>query len=120
MQSNVPSCSKLRGFRAFFEIPIRSSADNWSLRLWNPAPIVVPTSPSCKGYAAGFTTWLLERDLGLAVAAGRELGAKLETVEATQRVMKRRVPAEGGADMDAMSLVLTLQEDMRGPVNSAA
>jgi 3-hydroxyisobutyrate dehydrogenase len=106
--------------KAFFEIAIRSSADNWSLRLWNPAPDVVPTSPSSKGYAAGFKTWLLEKDLGLAVAAGRELGARLEVVEAAQRVMKRRVAAEGGADMDATSLVLTLQEDKNAAVKSAA
>lgn len=97
--------------KAFFEIAIRSSADNWSLRLWNPAPDVVPTAPSSKGYAAGFKTWLLEKDLSLAVAAGQEVGANLATAEAAQRVMRRRVDAPGGADMDATSLVLTLMED---------
>ncbi|MFP3434791.1 NAD-binding protein, partial [Paraburkholderia sp. SIMBA_061] len=31
--------------KEFFEIAIRSSADNWSFRLWNPAPGVVAEAP---------------------------------------------------------------------------
>src|ERR1700746_166921 len=55
--------------KAFFEIVIRSSGDNWAFRLWNPAPGVVPDSPASHEYKAGFKTWLLAKDLKLAMEA---------------------------------------------------
>ncbi|RQR25762.1 3-hydroxyisobutyrate dehydrogenase [Burkholderia sp. Bp9142] len=96
--------------KAFFEIATRSSADNWSFRLWNPAPGVVDASPASNGYKAGFKTWLLAKDLSLAVEAGREVGARLETAETAYALMTRHAEA-GGADLDATSLVLHLSKN---------
>ncbi|MBP0620923.1 3-hydroxyisobutyrate dehydrogenase [Cupriavidus consociatus] len=96
--------------KAFFEIATRSSADNWSFRLWNPAPGVVEASPASNGYKPGFKTWLLAKDLSLAVEAGREVGARLETAETAYALMTRHAEA-GGADLDATSLVLHLSRN---------
>ena len=93
----------------FFEIASRSSADNWSFRIWNPAPGVVPDAPSSHGYKPGFKTWLLAKDLSLAVEAGRSVGARLETAEAAYALMTQHAE-RGGADMDATSLVLHLNK----------
>jgi hypothetical protein len=93
--------------KEFFEIAIRSSADNWSLRLWNPARNVVPEAPSSRGYAAGFKTWLLAKDLHLAIEADAEVGANLKTAEAAYKLMTKHSES-GGKDMDATSLVLHL------------
>ena len=98
--------------KAFFEIATRSSADNWSFRLWNPAPGVVPDAPASHGYKAGFKTWLLAKDLRLALEAGRESGANVATAEAAHALLAAHVKT-GGADLDATSLVLSLAKQQR-------
>ncbi|MFK0090889.1 NAD(P)-binding domain-containing protein [Pseudomonas sp. NPDC090755] len=95
--------------KEFFEIAIRSTADNWTFRVWNPGVGVVPSAPASKGYKAGFKTWLLAKDLTLSMDAGREVGATIATAEAAHALLKNHID-NGGADMDATSLVLTLKE----------
>lgn len=94
--------------KAFFEIAIRSTADNWTFRVWNPGVGVVSSAPASKGYQAGFKTWLLAKDLTLAMDAGREVGATLATAEAAHALLKQHM-ATGGAELDATSLVLSLK-----------
>jgi 3-hydroxyisobutyrate dehydrogenase len=95
--------------KEFFEIAIRSTADNWTFRVWNPGVGVVATAPASKGYKAGFKTWLLAKDLSLAMEAGREVGATIATAEAAHAILKNHMD-NGGADMDATSLVLSLKD----------
>ncbi|MBP7420151.1 MAG: NAD-binding protein, partial [Burkholderiaceae bacterium] len=39
---------------------------NWALEKYNPMPGVMDTAPASKGYAGGFGTDLMLKDLGLA------------------------------------------------------
>ncbi|MCD2511795.1 3-hydroxyisobutyrate dehydrogenase [Comamonas endophytica] len=48
------------------EIMRRSSGGNWALEKYNPWPGVQENAPSSKGYAGGFGTDLMLKDLGLA------------------------------------------------------
>lgn len=48
------------------EIMRRSSGGNWALEKYNPMPGVMETAPASKGYAGGFGTDLMLKDLGLA------------------------------------------------------
>ena len=48
------------------EIMRRSSGGNWALEKYNPMPGVQDNVPSSKGYAGGFGTDLMLKDLGLA------------------------------------------------------
>lgn len=48
------------------EIMRRSSGGNWALEKYNPYPGVHETAPASKGYAGGFGTDLMLKDLGLA------------------------------------------------------
>ncbi|NMM76487.1 3-hydroxyisobutyrate dehydrogenase [Rhodococcus sp. SRB_17] len=48
------------------EIMRRSSGGNWALEKYNPYPGVQDNVPSSKGYAGGFGTDLMLKDLGLA------------------------------------------------------
>jgi len=48
------------------EIMRRSSGGNWALEKYNPMPGVMDTAPASKGYAGGFGTDLMLKDLGLA------------------------------------------------------
>jgi 3-hydroxyisobutyrate dehydrogenase len=93
--------------KAFFGIATHSSADNWSFRLWNPGIGVVPDAPASHGYKAGFKTWLLAKDLHLALEAGRAVGANVATAEAAHALLAAHANT-GGADLDATSLVLAL------------
>ncbi len=51
------------------EIMKQSSGGNWVLEKYNPVPNVMETTPASKGYAGGFGTDLMLKDLGLALAA---------------------------------------------------
>lgn len=51
------------------EVMKRSSGGNWVLEKYNPVPGVVETAPASKGYAGGFGTDLMLKDLGLALDA---------------------------------------------------
>lgn len=107
--------------KAFFEIVIRSSGDNWAFRLWNPAPGIVPDSPASHEYQAGFKTWLLAKDLHLALEAAKEVGATVATAAAAHNELSSHSRA-GGADLDCSSLVLWLakQGQQGEPTASAA
>ncbi|MFT3717137.1 3-hydroxyisobutyrate dehydrogenase [Pseudorhodoferax sp.] len=48
------------------EIMRRSSGGNWALEKYNPMPGVMQTAPAARGYAGGFGTDLMLKDLGLA------------------------------------------------------
>ncbi|MDI3380050.1 3-hydroxyisobutyrate dehydrogenase [Xenophilus aerolatus] len=49
------------------EIMRRSSGGNWALEKYNPLPGVMENAPASKGYAGGFGTDLMLKDLGLAL-----------------------------------------------------
>lgn len=51
------------------EIMRRSSGGNWALEKYNPYPGVHEAAPASKGYAGGFGTDLMLKDLGLAQEA---------------------------------------------------
>ncbi|MGL5815016.1 MAG: 3-hydroxyisobutyrate dehydrogenase [Aeromonas sp.] len=46
----------------------KSSGNNWSLERYNPWPGVMENAPASRGYQGGFMTWLMVKDLGLAMA----------------------------------------------------
>ncbi|UUZ78451.1 3-hydroxyisobutyrate dehydrogenase [Polaromonas sp. P1(28)-13] len=48
------------------EIMRRSSGGNWALEKYNPLPGVMENTPASRGYAGGFGTDLMLKDLGLA------------------------------------------------------
>ena len=59
----------------FFEIASQSSGQCWSLSVNCPVPGPVPASPANRGYAPGFTTAMMLKDLKLAQAAAASAGA---------------------------------------------
>lgn len=59
----------------FYEIASQSSGQCWSLTSYSPWPGVGPAAPSDRGYAPGFATAMMLKDLKLAQAAAAEVGA---------------------------------------------
>ncbi|MAR92127.1 MAG: 3-hydroxyisobutyrate dehydrogenase [Pseudomonadota bacterium] len=51
------------------EIMLQSSGRNWSLEVYNPYPGVQDGVPASKDYSGGFQVALMNKDLGLALAA---------------------------------------------------
>jgi 3-hydroxyisobutyrate dehydrogenase len=56
------------------EILLASSGRNWSLEVYNPFPGVMATAPASKGFAPGFMTDLMVKDLKLALDAAESSG----------------------------------------------
>jgi 3-hydroxyisobutyrate dehydrogenase len=60
--------------RVLHEVIGKSSGNCWALEHNCPVPGLVPTSAANSGFAAGFMTELMAKDLSLARAAARDLG----------------------------------------------
>ncbi|KAF4620437.1 hypothetical protein D9613_000215 [Agrocybe pediades] len=59
-----------------------SSGSSWVNNTINPVPGVCPDAVTSKGYEGGFKVQLMKKDLGLAVEAARQVGAKLVLADA--------------------------------------
>jgi 3-hydroxyisobutyrate dehydrogenase len=59
----------------FYDIASKSSGQCWSLTSYCPAPGVGPPSPADRGYAPGFSTAMMLKDLKLAQEAAARSGA---------------------------------------------
>jgi 3-hydroxyisobutyrate dehydrogenase len=57
-------------------IMLKSSGANWSLEKYNPYPGVIKTAPASNDYKPGFMVKLMQKDLGLAMAAAAASGSK--------------------------------------------
>ena len=74
------------------EIMRRSSGGNWALEKYNPYPGVMEAAPASKGYAGGFGTDLMLKDLGLsqenaiAVKASTPLGGMARAIYAAHSI----------------------------------
>lgn len=63
-----------------------STGKCWPSEVNNPVEGVVPTAPAGRGYAGGFGIGLMKKDLGLAIQAAGEAGARLELGERAREV----------------------------------
>jgi 3-hydroxyisobutyrate dehydrogenase len=57
-------------------IMLKSSGANWSLEKYNPYPGVIKTAPASNDYKPGFMVKLMQKDLGLAMAAAAASDSK--------------------------------------------
>ncbi len=58
--------------RVLTDVIAHSSGATWVMEYGHPVPGINPDAASSRGYAAGFMTDLMAKDVGLAVAAARE------------------------------------------------
>lgn len=61
--------------QTFFDIASKASGQCWSMTSYCPAPGPVATAPANHGYAPGFATAMMLKDLKLAQAAAASVGA---------------------------------------------
>lgn len=86
----------------------KSSGGTWVMAHAHPVPGLVPTAPSSHDYAPGFTTDLMGKDLGLAVAAAREARVPLAVTPAAQQLY-RLASAHGLGRKDCASVYTFLK-----------
>ena len=53
------------------DIMVKSSGRNWALEIYNPVPGVMDGTPASNNYQGGFMVDLMNKDLGLALAAAK-------------------------------------------------
>jgi 3-hydroxyisobutyrate dehydrogenase len=82
----------------------KSSGQCWSLTTYCPTPGPVPTAPSNRGYAPGFTADMMLKDLKLAQQAAQASGA-ITPLGAEATTVYQLLSAAGGGAKD-FSVVL--------------
>jgi len=66
----------------------KSSGNSWVMQHVHPVPGMVAKAPANQEYAPGFTTDLMAKDLGLAVAAARDLRVPVFVASAAQQILR--------------------------------
>jgi 3-hydroxyisobutyrate dehydrogenase len=94
---------------ALFEVASKSSGQCWSLSTYCPVPGPVPGSPANRGYAPGFATALMLKDLGLSQQAAGSAGADTP-LGAAALALYERYAAEGGAARDFSGIIEMLRK----------
>jgi 3-hydroxyisobutyrate dehydrogenase len=90
-----------------FDIASTSSGQCWSLTTYCPVPGPVPTAPSNRGYAGGFATALMLKDLKLAQSAAQSSGAPTPLgAEAAQLYSLFAAKGHGGVDFSGIIRML--------------
>lgn len=70
------------------EVIAKSSGNTWVMEHMHPVPGLVARSASSRDYEPGFTTDLMCKDLGLAVASARQLRVPVVVAPAAQQVLR--------------------------------
>jgi 3-hydroxyisobutyrate dehydrogenase len=70
------------------EVISKSSGNTWLMEQMHPVPGIVARAASTNGYAPGFMTDLMCKDVGLAVDAARNLRIPLFVAPAAQQVYR--------------------------------
>jgi 3-hydroxyisobutyrate dehydrogenase len=89
------------------EIMSKSSGRNWSLELYNPWPGVQENVPASRGYAGGFGSALMLKDLGLAAEASIASGSAIPLGELARNLYAMHSAASGALDFSSILLLYT-------------
>ena len=91
----------------FYEISSKSTGYCWSLNDYTPAPGIGAASPADNGYAGGFASALMLKDLKLAMDGAASSGAKVPMGEHAKAIYEAFVEAgNGGKDFGAIFTTL--------------
>ncbi|ANN66872.1 3-hydroxyisobutyrate dehydrogenase [Bordetella bronchialis] len=92
------------------DIIAKSSGRNWATELYNPWPGVMEHAPASKGYAGGFGSDLMLKDLGLAGEAAQATRASIP-LGALARNLYALHGAAGHGKLDFSSILKLYQQD---------
>jgi 3-hydroxyisobutyrate dehydrogenase len=84
------------------DIMVKSSGRNWSLELYNPWPGVMENTPASRGYAGGFGSALMLKDLGLAAEASVACGSAVPLGELARNLYQLHCQDEAALDFSSI------------------
>ena len=96
------------------EVLLASSGRNWSLEIYNPYPGVMENAPASKGYAPGFQSDLMVKDLGLAMETADQVGFQ-SSMGALAKQLYTEHQGAGFGGRDFSSILQLLQERSSAP-----
>ena len=110
--------------RVLYDVISTSSGDCWSLRTRMPYPDVLAASPANEDFAPGFMTDLMYKDVGLALALARDVGAPTPIGELVEQLYgAARAQGHGRKDFSVVARLYQQggldQAYPRGPVRIA-
>ena len=79
----------------------------WPSEINNPVPGVLETAPASRDYEGGFGVSLMKKDLKLAIAAAREVNARLELAAKTEEIYEATEAAHKGKDFSVVYRYIT-------------
>lgn len=88
--------------QALFDVVTGATGNSWALHTNCPVPGPVPTSPANNDYAPGFATALMNKDLGLALAALESTGTVAPLGAAAAALYDEFAQDNGGKDFSAI------------------
>ncbi len=94
--------------QTFFEISSKASGQNWSMTSYCPVPGVGPTTPADNGYAGGFATALMLKDLKLAKEAAGSVDADTPMGQRAAELYQQFADA-GSAGLDFSAIIKTFE-----------
>lgn len=89
------------------EIMCKSSGRNWSLEVYNPWPGVQDNVPASRGYAGGFGSALMLKDLGLAAEASIASGSAIPMGELARNLYALHCASSGSLDFSSILKLYT-------------
>lgn len=92
--------------QALFDVSSTASGQCWSLTSYCPVPGPVPASPANRGYAPGFATALMLKDLTLAQDAAAAAGAHTPLGAHAQAIYQAFAEQHAGQDFSAVVTAL--------------
>lgn len=85
------------------DIMVKSSGRNWALEIYNPVPGVMAGTPASKDYQGGFMVDLMNKDLGLALAAAQASDSSVPMGQQASKLFKQHGEA-GYGELDFSSI----------------
>uniref|UniRef100_A0A182RMI7 3-hydroxyisobutyrate dehydrogenase n=1 Tax=Anopheles funestus TaxID=62324 RepID=A0A182RMI7_ANOFN len=85
--------------KVFSDIVNASTGRSWASEVNNPVPGIIPTAPAASGYAGGFATGLITKDLGIASAVATSSNSPIPLGALTHQIY-RTLMAKGLANKD--------------------
>lgn len=97
----------------FHSIAKVSSGDSWPLRTWYPVPGVVDTAAANRDFAAGFSTMLMHKDVGLALDGAKTQGVELPAATLVHGRLQELIDT-GRGDLDTSALIALVDPEAKG------
>lgn len=88
--------------KALADLLNSATGKSWPSEINNPVPGVLEASPASRGYEGGFGVSLMKKDLGLAISAAQEAGAKLVLAEKAKEVYDSTEKDHKGKDFSVV------------------